>query len=195
LGECCKLPQWGLGQSAGRPRISSQFQLKRWSLLRLKVGVQYCTLVPPPKITPMAASLLRRPSLIVDNAFRRSYTEGKFSKSGVWGKVPEGSTLIFCSYLNFLKTQSKEAYMPKTSSIHSSVSIEMRLLTDTHRIVTVWSNLECSVIDFSNIKGFQTSLLSRDLRKHTYSVSAATLRRHCFSHRTLHYSVRLCDRL
>ena len=61
----------------------------------LKSGVQYCTLVPPPKITPMAASLLRRPSLIVDNAFRRSYTEGKFSKSGVWAKVPEESTLIF----------------------------------------------------------------------------------------------------
>jgi len=41
LGECCKLPQWGLGQSLGHPRISVQFQLKRWPLLVLKNWREY----------------------------------------------------------------------------------------------------------------------------------------------------------
>ena len=40
-GECCKIPQRGLGQSPGRPGISAQFQLKRWPLVALKSGVQY----------------------------------------------------------------------------------------------------------------------------------------------------------
>ena len=30
----------------------------------------------------------------------------KFSKSGLWGKVPEGSTLIFWRYSHFITTQS-----------------------------------------------------------------------------------------
>ena len=34
------------------------------------------------------------------------------------------------------------------------------------RIVTVWNNLECSVIDFSSIKRFKTSLLLCELTKY-----------------------------
>ena len=44
-------------------------------------------------------------------------------KSGVFDKVPEGSALVW-RYPNFLLIQ------PKTSSIHSPVSIELRLVTD-----------------------------------------------------------------
>jgi len=42
-------------------------------------------------------SRCERPPLssLVDNTFRRSYAVAKFSKSGVWDKVPKGSTLIF----------------------------------------------------------------------------------------------------
>ena len=38
LGECSKLPQRGLGQSSGCPRISAQFQFKRRPLVTLKSG-------------------------------------------------------------------------------------------------------------------------------------------------------------
>ena len=34
------------------------------------------------------------------------------------------------------------------------------------RIVTVWNNLECNVIDFSSIKRFKASLLLCDLTKY-----------------------------
>jgi len=40
-------PAWGLGQNPGRPRISVQFQLKRWPLIALKSG----GIVPPPLST------------------------------------------------------------------------------------------------------------------------------------------------
>jgi len=36
------------------------------------------------------------------------------------------------------------------------------------RIVTVWNNLECSVIDFSSIKRFKMSLLLCDLTKYVH---------------------------
>jgi len=57
----------------------------------------------------------------------------KFSKSGVWDKVPEGSTLIM-EILKFpyntLWGRWKEDSMLNTSSIRPVVSIQPRLLTD-----------------------------------------------------------------
>ena len=59
-----------------------------------------------------------------------------FSKSGVWDKVPEGSTLIFRRYPNFLSKQCrtdgrKLPYRKKPSLIRSAVLTEHRLVTDT----------------------------------------------------------------
>jgi len=57
------------------------------------------------------------------------------TKSTVWGKVPEGSTLTFKDTQNFLTTQqdgSIKTPMPKTSPICLAVSIEHRIWrTDT----------------------------------------------------------------
>jgi len=59
-----------------------------------------------------------------------------FSKSGVWSKVSEESALIFEEPefpFNTVWDRWKEAPVPKTSSIHSAFSIELRLVTDTDR--------------------------------------------------------------
>jgi len=63
----------------------------------------------------------------------------KFFKCGVKDKVPEGSVQravpLFLEMTEFpfntVQDGCKEARMPKTSSICSSVSIEHRLVTDT----------------------------------------------------------------
>jgi len=66
--------------------------------------------------------------------FDDRYTKAKFSKSGVWNRVPEGSTLIFWSEPNFPLTQcrmgGRKLPCPKPSSIHPAVSMELRLVTD-----------------------------------------------------------------
>jgi len=59
----------------------------------------------------------------------------KFAKSRVWDRVPDGSrpTLILelAEFLeNTVKEGSKEAAAPKTSSVRSAVSMELRLPTD-----------------------------------------------------------------
>jgi len=56
----------------------------------------------------------------------------KFSKTGVWDKVPEENTLIFAVPKFPYSTvwdRWKEASMPRTSSIRPVVSIQYRLVT------------------------------------------------------------------
>ena len=56
--------------------------------------------------------------------FDDRYAVAKFSKSVVEDKVPEGSAIIFGD------NRISEVHMPKTSLIHSAVSIEQRLVTE-----------------------------------------------------------------
>jgi len=54
------------------------------------------------------------------------------SKSPEFGTKFNRKVLLFCTYLNFLITLSKEAFAPETSSIRPSILIEQRLVTDRH---------------------------------------------------------------
>jgi len=36
------------------------------------------------------------------------------------------------------------------------------------RVVTVWNNLECNIVDFGNLRRFKLSLLSCDLSKYVH---------------------------
>jgi len=68
--------------------------------------------------------------------FDDRYAVAKFSKSGVYDKVPEGSALIFGdNQLSFEHSVGRVegSSRAKTSSIRSAVSIEHRLVTDRHR--------------------------------------------------------------
>jgi len=63
--------------------------------------------------------------------FDDRYTEATFSKSGVWGKVPEGSTLIFEDNPNLTQcTMGGRKLMRKTGSIRSADLIQLQLVTD-----------------------------------------------------------------
>ena len=53
-------------------------------------------------------------------------TAAKFSKSGVWDKVPDGSTLLTTQ----CGIDRSKRLMPNTSSICPAVSIQYRLVTD-----------------------------------------------------------------
>ena len=67
-----------------------------------------------------------------------------------------------------------------THSTSTDICVELDLKTSGQRILSK-----------GRIAGRRIEFV---LRHHCCS-SAATLRRHCFSHRTLHHSVRRCDRL
>ena len=58
----------------------------------------------------------------------------KFSKSRVWDKVPGEAEVHKLFFYNRVEDMSKEASMPKTSSICSTVSIDLRQ-TDRHRAI------------------------------------------------------------
>ena len=53
-----------------------------------------------------------------------------FSKSGVWDKVTEGSTIIFGDPCNTVWDRWKEASMPQNNSIRPVVSVQYRLVTE-----------------------------------------------------------------
>ena len=64
---------------------------------------------------------------------RRSTYRGEVFKSRVWGKVPEGSSLIFGDtriFLTQFKRDRKKLPCQKASAIRASVSTEHRLMTD-----------------------------------------------------------------
>ena len=69
-------------------------------------------------------------------SFHDRHAVAKFSKPGVYDKVPEGSDLIFGDNrisFNTVYDGWMEAHMLKTSSIRSAILVELRLVTDRHR--------------------------------------------------------------
>ena len=66
--------------------------------------------------------------------FDDQYAMARFSKSLVWGRVPEGSALITVdTWISLNHWLEQAASMPTTRLIHSSVLTEHRLVTDTDR--------------------------------------------------------------
>jgi len=64
------------------------------------------------------------------------YAAAKFSKPGVYEKLPEESTLIFADTSLSLKYSVglvEKSFHAKTGSIRPSLSMERRLVTDTDR--------------------------------------------------------------
>ena len=103
-----------------------------------------------------------------------------------WLKVPERIQFRLCVLIG-----KAPSYLAET--LHSTADVVLQSRRWSHRPHDAprW------VIEPSRSLLLERGTLYRRLfvLRHHCCSSAATSRRHCFSHRTLHHSVRLCDRL
>ena len=115
-----------------------------------------------------------------------------------WLKVPERIQFRLCVLAYRSLTGTAPSYLAETLRSTADVGSRRRLRSaSTSTLVIRPHDAPRWVIELSRSLLLERGTLFRRLfvLRHHCCSSAATSRRHCFSHRTLHHSVRLCDRL
>ena len=92
--------------------------------------------------------------------------------------------LKFSDYFTLRASSTTRGHDYKLYQTYSKLNVCKYFFCE--RVVHIWNNLECNVIDFSSLQRFKTSLLSCNLNRCTHFKFSLVYVVHCFNFHCLH---------